>query len=83
MLWGIIFEGGFSAFGAENTKIKLYEDSPQRYEDFVAQYGASNMTLLASAGWSRDTRDSALWPTRGASMSVSADAGLPGGLPAA
>ncbi|GHD76685.1 outer membrane protein assembly factor BamA [Vogesella fluminis] len=67
------------SLGAEHTKITLYEDSPQRYQDFVAQYGSGNSTLLASAGWSRDTRDSALWPTRGASMSVYADAGLPGG----
>lgn len=67
------------SIGAENTKITLYDNSPQRYQDFVKQYGNSNSTLLATAGWSRDTRDSALWPTRGATMSVSADAGLPGG----
>lgn len=68
----------FSA-GAEQTKIKLYDDSPQRYTDFVKQYGPTNTTLLGTAGWSRDTRDSALWPTRGATMSVYVDAGLPGG----
>ena len=66
------------SFGAENTAITLYSDSPQRYKDFVNQYGKSNTTLLSSAGWSRDTRDSALWPTRGYSMGVSVDAGLPG-----
>ena len=67
------------SFGAENTAITLYSDSPQRYKDFVSQYGKSNMTLLSSAGWSRDTRDSALWPTRGYSMGVYMDAGMPGG----
>ncbi len=67
------------SFGAENTKITLFSDSPQRYKDFVNQYGRSNMTLLASAGWSRDTRDSAVWPTSGYTMGVSLDAGLPGG----
>lgn len=67
------------SIGAENTKLTLYDDSPQRYKDFVGQYGPSNSTLLATAGWSRDTRDSSLWPTRGANISVYADAGLPGG----
>ena len=67
------------SLGAENTKITLYENSPVRYREFVNEYGPGNTTLLATAGWSRDTRDSALWPTRGATMSVYADAGLPGG----
>lgn len=67
------------SLGAENTKVTVFPDSPTRYIDFVEKYGPSNTTLLSTVGWSRDTRDSALWPTRGASLKVSADAGLPGG----
>jgi outer membrane protein insertion porin family len=67
------------SIGVEQTKITTYDTSPQRYIDFVNQYGAKNKTLLGSVSWGRDTRDSSLWPTRGASIKVQADAGLPGG----
>ncbi|CUA82861.1 MULTISPECIES: outer membrane protein assembly factor BamA [Gulbenkiania] len=67
------------SLGPEHTAIDTYEDSPQRYKDFVNEFGRSNLTLLGSVGWARDTRDSAVWPTRGATIRVAADAGLPGG----
>ncbi|KUM01889.1 outer membrane protein assembly factor BamA [Chromobacterium subtsugae] len=65
--------------GAEKTDITTYANSPSQYIDFVNKYGNSNYTVLGTVGWARDTRDSALWPTRGASIKVNADAGLPGG----
>ncbi len=65
--------------GVEKTDITTYSNSPQQYIDFVNQYGSSNYTLLGTVGWARDTRDSALWPTRGAIIKAAADAGLPGG----
>ncbi|WP_047237960.1 outer membrane protein assembly factor BamA [Chromobacterium subtsugae] len=65
--------------GAEKTDITTYANSPSQYIDFVNKYGNSNYTFLGTVGWARDTRDSALWPTRGASIKVNADAGLPGG----
>ncbi|MBV8678896.1 MAG: BamA/TamA family outer membrane protein, partial [Aquitalea sp.] len=67
------------SLGVEETKITTYDTSPQRYIDFVNKYGAKNDTLLSSVSWGRDTRDSSLWPTRGASVKVQLDAGLPGG----
>lgn len=67
------------SLGVENTKITLYPESPFRYVDFVKRYGRTNMTFIGSIGWARDKRDSALWPTRGYSMRVDADMGLPGG----
>ncbi|TCP12147.1 Beta-barrel assembly machine subunit BamA [Crenobacter luteus] len=67
------------SLGVENTKIDTFANSPQRYLDFVGQYGNNNNTLLGTVGWARDTRDSALWPTRGGVLRTSADAGLPGG----
>ena len=65
--------------GVEFSKLKLGADSPDQYQEFVADNGEKNTTYLATAGWSRDKRDSALWPTRGNSMSVNISAGLPGG----
>lgn len=68
----------FSA-GVERTKIGLFSDSPQRYIDFVNEYSSSNFSLLASASWARDTRDSALWPTKGNVTKTAAEFALPGG----
>jgi outer membrane protein insertion porin family len=63
----------------DSTTITTFDNSPQRYIDFVNKNGARNLTLGAGVGWSRDTRDSSLWPTRGYTMAASVDAGLPGG----
>ena len=68
----------FSA-GVERTKIGLFSDSPKRYVDFVNEYSSSNFGLLASAIWARDTRDSALWPTKGSVSKAAAEFALPGG----
>ncbi|RQW26000.1 outer membrane protein assembly factor BamA [Rhodobacteraceae bacterium CH30] len=65
--------------GVENTDLTLFPESPDRYKDFVDEYGPKNTTLLGSASWGRDTRDSALWPTRGGTMGLRLEAGLPGG----
>ncbi|WP_231895222.1 outer membrane protein assembly factor BamA [Vogesella sp. LIG4] len=65
--------------GAEMGTLALSSNSPQQYKDFVDTNGTHNTTLLGTAGWSRDKRDSAVWPTRGNNMSVNANMGLPGG----
>ncbi len=65
--------------GFDQTKITTFTSSPQQYLDYVKKYGNKNHTVSASVGWGRDTRDSALWPTRGYSVSASLDGGLPGG----
>lgn len=64
---------------AENTKLTLYPQSPQRYHDFVNRYGRNNWTLKGNVGWGRNTTDSAIWPTRGYIISANAELGLPGG----
>ena len=38
---------------------------PQRYVDHIAEYGEKSGALLGVIGWVRDSRDSALSPTRG------------------
>jgi outer membrane protein insertion porin family len=63
----------------DRTKIDTFEDSPDRYKDFVAEFGNSNSTLLATAGWARDRRDSLLWPTKGSYHRAFGELSLPGG----
>lgn len=67
------------SLGAMNQKLDLFEYSPQRYIDFVNEFGDSNTTITGSAGWGRNTTDSAFWPTKGYRVALNADAGLPGG----
>lgn len=63
----------------ERSKLTVYQNSPQRYIEFVNKNGDTNLTFLGTAGWARDTRDSALFPTRGRLMTVSGEVALPGG----
>jgi outer membrane protein insertion porin family len=63
----------------EHTNITLFDDSPQVYRDFVSEFGASSNAYIATVGWSRDTRDDILYPTRGRLQSVLLESGLPFG----
>jgi len=63
----------------EHTDITLFSDSPQAYIDFVNEFGASTNAYILSAGWSRDTRDDILYPTKGRLQSVLVETGLPFG----
>lgn len=53
--------------------------SPQRYLDFVDEFGDTARTLLGSVGWSRDRRDSLIYPTTGTLQRVNGEVGVPGG----
>jgi len=64
---------------ADRTTIKVFDDSPQRYKDFVGTFGGSTTTLLSTAGWSRDKRDSLIYPTSGSLQRLSGELSLPGG----
>ncbi len=67
-------------FTAENTKLKLDAfSSPPRYLDFVNIFGERTNTLRANVGYSRDTRDSLTYPTRGWLTDLSLEVGLPPG----
>ncbi len=68
------------SLGYENTDLKLPSSNTiQRYSDFVAKEGKSFDTWSVTLGWSSDTRDNAILPTRGMSQSVSAEVAIPGG----
>jgi outer membrane protein insertion porin family len=50
----------------EDTKLQLDPVlSPQRFLDFESQFGDRYSAVIETGGWVRDTRDSAIWPTRG------------------
>lgn len=74
-------------FGYESTSITAFRncdptvciDSPLRILNYVDTFGTDNTAVLGSVGWARDTRDSAIYPTRGGTQRASVEAGLPGG----
>ena len=61
----------------EHTKLSLFDNSPPVYIDFVNQFGFVTNSYIMSAGWSRDTRDSILFPNKGLLQNAYAEVGLP------
>jgi outer membrane protein insertion porin family len=61
----------------EQTRLTLFSDSPPVYINFVNEFGYVSNAYIASAGWSRDTRDDILYPTRGRLQSFLFETGLP------
>lgn len=53
------------------------DNSPERYWNYVGEYGDSPKAALLTLGWSRDSRDNVLAPTRGRYQRVSAEFALP------
>jgi outer membrane protein insertion porin family len=65
--------------GYERTSIDTFADSPLIYLDYVAAFGARNDAILGTVGWTRDGRDSLIYPMRGTLQKANAEVGLPGG----
>jgi outer membrane protein insertion porin family len=63
----------------ERTRIGLLDNTPQRYIDFVNQFGSEADSYLGSVGWARDKRDSVIYTTSGTLQRITAEVGLPGG----
>lgn len=61
----------------ENTAIGLSTTSPQRFKTYVNTFGSRTSTYLATLGWSRDSRDSAIYTTDGSVQSLVTEVGLP------
>ncbi|MEP6657037.1 MAG: outer membrane protein assembly factor BamA [Betaproteobacteria bacterium] len=61
----------------EHTKLDLFAESPPIYLDFANRFGLVTDTVIGSIGWSRDTRDDILYPSRGRLQSVLLEVGLP------
>lgn len=82
--WGFpIREDDRINFGlaVDQTSIDTFSDSPQRYKNFVNEFGDTNNSLVSTIGWARDTRDSFIYPTRGSIQRVNGEVAIPpGGL---
>ena len=61
----------------EHTKLTLFDQSPPAYVEFVRQFGFVTNSWIASAGWSRDSRDNILFPNSGYVQSLAGEIGLP------
>ncbi len=61
------------------TTLSVDSNSPLQFQDYVRNFGASNTTLLGTAGWAKETIDSRLYPTRGGVSRIVGELGLPGG----
>ncbi|NTV10255.1 MAG: BamA/TamA family outer membrane protein, partial [Zoogloea sp.] len=57
--------------------ITTYDTSPAQYIDFANKFGDSATSLITSAGWARDGRDSFLYPTSGVYQRVGVEVAVP------
>jgi len=64
---------------AERTKLQVDPTAPQRYLEFIAEFGDTTNTLRGNVSFSRDTRDSLTWPTKGWLNEVGFELGIPPG----
>ncbi|WP_227814395.1 outer membrane protein assembly factor BamA [Nitrogeniibacter aestuarii] len=61
----------------DRTKVTLYENSPPQYNSFVERFGNSATALLGTVSWSRDSRDSLLYPRSGSYQRAFLEFALP------
>jgi outer membrane protein insertion porin family len=68
-------------FGArvEHTRVQLFDQSPPLYVQFVKDFGFVTNSYIGTAGWSRDSRDNILFPSKGLLQSVLGEVALPFG----
>ena len=63
--------------GYEDTSITVFPDSPLRYQEYVAVFGPQNSNVFVTTGWTRDGRDSLIYPTKGTLQKASGELGTP------
>jgi outer membrane protein insertion porin family len=68
----------FFGAGAEQTTIESGVFLPDAYRDYAREFGETSNTIPLTVGWSRDTRDSALVPTRGRLQRFNTELGVAG-----
>jgi len=61
----------------ERTELGLFANPPVRLVEYVNTFGATNTNVLATIGWARDTRDSAIYTTRGTVQRIYSEIALP------
>ena len=62
----------------ESTHVDANPRSPRRYQNYVEKFGDNPVSVALTLGWSRDSRDNSLAPTRGVYQRLSGELGLPG-----
>ena len=80
LVYGIPFteyDRVFLGLRYEGTQIDLTATSPPRYIEYVQQFGDHSDTLAVTGGWSRDSRDSLIVPTRGRYQRAFGEVALP------
>jgi outer membrane protein insertion porin family len=63
----------------ERTRLAVTEGAPQRYLDFITEFGEKSNTLRLNSSFARDTRDSLTWPTKGWLNELGFEIGVPPG----
>lgn len=68
----------YFGFGGETTRIKPGRELPWAYHEYIDEYGERSTYFPFTLGWSRDSRDSSLAPTKGVMQRVNAELSLLG-----
>jgi outer membrane protein insertion porin family len=66
-------------FDVKYTKIKAGQGAPQELIDGIEEIGDKFLTFPFALGWTRDTLNKAVFPTRGGQQRLSALIAIPGG----
>lgn len=69
------FDRIFLGVNLERNSIGLFDNSPLAYREYVKDYGETTTSAILNTGWSKDTRDSALSPTKGSFTRLKLDVG--------
>ena len=65
--------------GYEHTKLSVISTSPTQYINFVNSFGSETDAIKVNGNFSRDSRDSILYPTSGLLQQYGLELGVPGG----
>ncbi|MBC8023770.1 MAG: outer membrane protein assembly factor BamA [Burkholderiales bacterium] len=66
-------------FTGERTRLVVDPTAPQRYQDFITEFGERSNTLRTNVSFARDSRDSLTWPTKGWLNEIGFELGIPPG----
>ena len=83
MVFGIPFTESDTVYlgaGVDRTEVIPGTYLPTVYQDFTNEFGLTTYALPLTAGWARDTRDSALVPSTGGVMKLSGEWSVAGDL---
>lgn len=73
------FERISFGIGYEGTKLDVDTDGPARFQQYVADFGDNSYAILLNGGYTYDSRDSAIAPTKGVLRKLFAEVATPAG----